>query len=85
MQEFALHVTHEYDYRFKTPIFETVVTVLCGAYEQCTGEKPEVVQTDVSEVRKQAARTHAHTAGATRCARCRSARHSDHRAPILAA
>ena len=42
MQEFALHVTHDHDYRFKTPKFDQIVKVLRGAYMKATSNELEV-------------------------------------------
>jgi len=36
-QEFALHVSEEYDYRFKTQLYKQAIDVLQEAYTTCTG------------------------------------------------
>jgi len=51
-QEFALHVTHEYDYRFKTGLLDQIVRVLQEAFLNATGDPLEVVQTDVQDLAK---------------------------------
>jgi len=51
-QEFALHITGEYDYRFKSPVYDTVVKVLQGAFANATGEPLEVVSAQVGDLAK---------------------------------
>ena len=53
-QEFALHVTGEYDYRFKSPMWEQAVTALQKAFEGVRGEPLEIASVgSVSELQMQ--------------------------------
>lgn len=48
-----LHVSDEYDYRFKSPLFSEVVAMLQHAFERVAGQKLQVVDMDVDELARQ--------------------------------
>jgi len=52
-EEFAIHVSDEYDYRFKTPQFERIIEIMSKAYEKCTGATLQVDEVDTTGLAKQ--------------------------------
>mmetsp|Transcript_16291 Transcript_16291/g.35331 ORF Transcript_16291/g.35331 Transcript_16291/m.35331 type:complete len:551 (-) Transcript_16291:191-1843(-) len=52
-KEFVLHVSGEYDYRFKTNNYDEAVAALASAYQNAVGEKLEVSDVSVDDLAKQ--------------------------------
>jgi len=65
-KEFVLHVSGEYDYRFKTNNYDEAVAALASAYQNAVGEKLDVLDVSVDDLAKQVmTKTSLKTTGAT--------------------